>query len=423
MRMKRVFISYSRHNLDAVMQLIHDLKAVGVDTWHDQTLTGGQRWWDNILTNIRECDIFIFALSPESWESEACKSELGYVEQLRKPILPVLISDGININLLPHPLNEIQVADCRSGDREAVFALVKSIYSTPPAPDLPDPLPDAPPVPISYLSNLNDRIETTEPLTSQDQITLLFELEEELREGRSPTEIRDLLLRLKRRDDLLAKISTKIDAALESLDAKTTGHSQGKKAPAVSDIVRQNREGSDSRPASESKLCPQCHAKYEPGSKFCGNCGAALAGKGGANPSLQEDKVPTVEGSKSRRYACPPDENPQLIADVRSWLDSQNFETQQMSTDDEGVLLQIKKRGGWRDFVGMATSLNIMFHQADDTLVVQVGAGKWVDKAAVGTVSLLFLWPLAITAGFGVWEQMKLPDKIFDYIGTRLISR
>src|SRR5262245_64690044 len=86
---KRVFVSYSRHNQAAVGQLVHDLNAVGVQTWHDQALSGGQPWWDNILGNIRACDIFLFALSPESLESEACKSELAYVGQLGKPIIPM----------------------------------------------------------------------------------------------------------------------------------------------------------------------------------------------------------------------------------------------------------------------------------------------------------------------------------------------
>jgi hypothetical protein len=91
-----------------------------------------------------------------------------------------------------------------------------------------------------------------------------------------------------------------------------------------------------------------------------------------------------------------------------------------MNTDDHGFLLQIKKRGGWRDFVGMATSLNIVFYQSGDTLTVQIGAGKWIDKVAAGGVSLFVLWPLAITAGVGAWQQMMLPDKIFDFTGSRL---
>ena len=34
-----------------------------------------------------------------------------------------------------------------------------------------------------------------------------------------------------------------------------------------------------------------------------------------------------------------------------------------------------------------------------------IGAGKWLDKAIAGTVSIFVLWPLAVTAGFGAWEQ------------------
>jgi hypothetical protein len=94
-----------------------------------------------------------------------------------------------------------------------------------------------------------------------------------------------------------------------------------------------------------------------------------------------------------------------------------------VSADDQSLLIQIKKRGGWRDLVGMATSLNILFHHSSETLTVEIGAGKWVDKAAVGTVSLFILWPLAITAGMGAWEQMKMPDKIFDFVGNRLAYR
>jgi hypothetical protein len=94
-----------------------------------------------------------------------------------------------------------------------------------------------------------------------------------------------------------------------------------------------------------------------------------------------------------------------------------------MNTEDHNLVIQVKKRGGWREFVGMATSLNIVFHQSGDDLIVDIGAGKWVDKAAAGVVSLVVLWPLAVTAGFGAWEQIKLPDRIFDHIGkTRVVS-
>jgi hypothetical protein len=415
--MRRVFVSYSRNNLDVVKQLIDDMKAVGIETWHDQALTGGQRWWDNILSNIRECDIFVFALSPESWDSEACKSELDYVVQLGKPILPVLVSEGININLLSPPLNEIQVTDYRGRDKEAAFALLKSINTAPASVRLPDPLPPPPRVPVSYLSTLKDRIDSNDPLSSQDQITLFFELEQEVQEGNSPTETRDLLLRLRRRDDLLAKIASKIDAALKSMEGKDLVPHK----PSVPRGLEQDRSAGDHQRPAKPRLCPRCRTQVEPGLSFCGKCGSKVSVTGTVVD--QPEDIPSVPGSKSRRYMCASDDVPRLIADVKGWLNGQGFNSQQMNTENQSLLLQIKKRGGWRDFVGMATSLNILFRHSGDTLTVEIGAGKWIDKAAVGTVSMFILWPLALTAGYGAWEQMKMPEKVFDYIGSRLVYK
>lgn len=429
--MRRVFVSYSRNDLNAVTQLIEDLQAVGIDTWYDQTLTGGQHWWDTILGNIRECDIFVFALSPDSWDSEACKSELSYVVQLGKPILPVLVSDGINLNLLSSPLNEIQVTDYRRRDKGAAFALVRSINAASSAAPLPDPLPAPPQVPVSYLGTLKERIDSAKPLSSQDQNLLFLELEEAIAEGRSPTEVRDLLLRLKRRDDLLAKVGTKIDAALKSLGDKAAGQPREKTAPETNGLASAegHRGDRDYRASAEPTVCMQCGKPVPAGSRFCAACGAAVVEPGVATslapvmaPPL-ETEVHTVPGSKSRRYICTPNDTPRLIADVTGWLDSEDFASQQMNAENGGLLLQIKKRGGWRDFVGMSTSLNIVFHQSGDTLTVEIGAGKWIDKAAVGTVSMFILWPLALTAGFGAWEQMKMPERVFDFIGSRLVYK
>ena len=424
--MRKVFVSYSRNNLDVVTQLVEDLQAVGMTTWHDQTLTGGQRWWDNILANIRDCEIFIFALSPESWDSEACRSELSYVCGLGKPILPVLVADGINLNLLSAPLHEIQVTDYRSRDKGAAFALLKALNATPACQPLPDPLPPPPPVPVSYLGTLKERIDSSGTLGAQEQNLLFLEVEEAMNEGRSPTEVRELLLSLKRRDDLLAKVAVKVDAALKSLDEKTAMQHRKRATPAGAGLASAGMNKPDmGNVAAGASQCPRCHFPVQAEYRFCQKCGAPLKQQGGDFiPAPGDgDHVQKIPGSTSRRYTCPEEDAVRLIQDVKGWLDSQGFDTQQLSADDQSLLLQIKKRGGWRDLVGMATSLNILFHQNADTLTVEIGAGKWVDKAAVGAVSLVILWPLAITAGMGAWEQMKMPDRIFDFVGSRLAYR
>jgi hypothetical protein len=68
----------------------------------------------------------------------------------------------------------------------------------------------------------------------------------------------------------------------------------------------------------------------------------------------------------------------------------------------------------------MSSALNIILDHRDDDLTVEIGAGQWMDKAAVGAVSLFVLWPLAVTAAIGVWSQMKLPEQIFSRLEEQL---
>src|SRR5262249_23455768 len=77
-------------------------------------------------------------------------------------------------------------------------------------------------------------------------------------------------------------------------------------------------------------------------------------------------------------------------------------------------------RRGRGAFVGMQRALNVILRQDGDEITVEIGAGQWLDKAAAGVVSLFILWPLAVTAAIGAWNQMKMPERIFtrvnDYV-------
>ncbi len=48
------------------------------------------------------------------------------------------------------------------------------------------------------------------------------------------------------------------------------------------------------------------------------------------------------------------------------------------------------------------------------------GLGRWNDKAAIGMVGVLILWPLAVIAEIGGWPQMKIPEHVFEHIATVL---
>ena len=90
--MANIFISYNRQSETVVRTLSEDIEALGHTVWFDQELSGGKEWWDQILASVRDCDVFVFVLDPESLESKACKLEYGYAADLDKSILPVLVS-------------------------------------------------------------------------------------------------------------------------------------------------------------------------------------------------------------------------------------------------------------------------------------------------------------------------------------------
>jgi hypothetical protein len=210
----QVFLSYSRKNQAEAEILAADVQKLGYSVWLDQALTGGQAWWDQILSKVRKCDVFIFVLSPESLDSMACKREWRYASQLNKRILPVLVTE-VSQNLIPTELSKIQFVDYRqSQDKRVVFALNTAIQNLPPPRPLPDPLPEEPEVPISYLSNIKDEIESSLSPVFAEQIALVYKLKDHLIIEDEYEDTRQLLLKLKGHENLLAKVADEIDEIL-----------------------------------------------------------------------------------------------------------------------------------------------------------------------------------------------------------------
>ncbi|MGH9428297.1 MAG: TIR domain-containing protein, partial [Terriglobia bacterium] len=248
--MAKTFISYNRQDIETVKTLAKDLHDLGHSVWFDQDITGGQPWWNKILANVRECEIFVFALTPASLASHACMQELGYSHNLGKSILPILLSDKVNVSRLPSPLNEIQLLDYRRQDKDAFKGLDKAIKSLPSPEPLPDPLPDPPPIPVSYLSTLREKIETTKLLSLEDQVGLVFKLKNRLEEDhfqQEADELRELLLRLRQRDDLLAKVAKDLDLVMARIDENLSplALDRGGKPPQIS--VRPAAAGQEAR--------------------------------------------------------------------------------------------------------------------------------------------------------------------------------
>jgi len=221
--MPKLFISYNRKSAAVAESLVKDIESLGHDVWIDQELSGGQAWWDEILARIRDCDGFLLLMDAQSLNSIACKRESAYAAELCKTILPVLVADGVSLNLLPPELARLQIIDYRNQDRPAALRLARALSSLPPSRSLPDPLPSPPEVPISYLGGLGGKVDAL-TLSYEQQSTLLMDLTRSIRDSEAAEDARALLARLRKRRDLYATIAEEIDDVLKPMQAAIPAH-------------------------------------------------------------------------------------------------------------------------------------------------------------------------------------------------------
>jgi hypothetical protein len=268
-----VFISYDRAHQDVVKRLVQDLRDDEHETWFDQKLEGGQPWWDTVLSEIRKSEIFLTALTPESLESQACQRELKYALDLKRPVLPIRLSAAVRPEFLSSCIHELQVVDYFEQDVQTLKSLQRAIKKLSKAPPLPDPLPEPPAIPVSYVVNLSNLIDSDSDLNKDQQMKLVFELRKHYHDGRPANEIVPLVHRLKKRDDLLAKVQRDLDDLLAEIErgrpassfrstkaaprssaetARDQPAPSSRKAPAVVDDMPAG-DGADQVPAAESQ--------------------------------------------------------------------------------------------------------------------------------------------------------------------------
>jgi hypothetical protein len=214
-----VFLSYAHQDVASVGTLRQDLLDMGQSVWFDESLHGGQIWWDEILRQVRECQVFVLAVSVHSLESEACMAEWAYAMELNRPFLPVRI-DQTDWTTAPEKMRQSQHIEYTSGTAESAKALAKALHSVPASVPLPEVLPTPPPTPLSYHERYA-KLFAPEPLHVDDQIAYFVRLTLDV-ESANTVDALQLLQVLRNRDDLSWKVRERIDQFLAERAAATT---------------------------------------------------------------------------------------------------------------------------------------------------------------------------------------------------------
>lgn len=131
--MEKVFISYSRKDIDFVRKLAGDLETAGYDVWWDITdLRGGDDWVRNIPEAIKASRYFIVVLSPNSIESEWVRKEYTQALSLRKKIIPIMLA-ACEVPFALNTINFVNFSEGEYADNFTKLLTPLGFTGTPPA--------------------------------------------------------------------------------------------------------------------------------------------------------------------------------------------------------------------------------------------------------------------------------------------------
>jgi len=125
---------------------------------------------------------------------------------------------------------------------------------------------------------------------------------------------------------------------------------------------------------------------------------------------------------ESRTFTYPKQKDDEVILSLKNFLKSIGLMVREVKEDNGSVLIQTRKPQEWKKFAGLSTAADIRIFRNSDSVTISISGGKWVDKCAVAGVSLLVLWPIAVTAAVGTYQQSSLPTKIFDFLSTKILK-
>ncbi len=125
--------------------------------------------------------------------------------------------------------------------------------------------------------------------------------------------------------------------------------------------------------------------------------------------------------SESRFYPGCANRMGELAEHLRGKYERAGYDIQvlQLTERDRGVIFQMRQKydADWKKtasrLTGLDTAATVTIRAEGDSLGVEVGGGKWLDKAAVaGFATFVTLGMLIIPAGIGAWKQRQLLDEL-----------
>lgn len=111
-----------------------------------------------------------------------------------------------------------------------------------------------------------------------------------------------------------------------------------------------------------------------------------------------------------------------VLSDLREYFAVSEHEAQVFKVGPSTVL-QAKKESTLMNLSGLSSALTVQIAPEGDGQWVEVGIGKWIEKAAVGVVGYAIFWPLLITSALGFYNAHKLSEEVWRIITANVARR
>lgn len=89
----------------------------------------------------------------------------------------------------------------------------------------------------------------------------------------------------------------------------------------------------------------------------------------------------------------------------------------------DGYIIQARQADTIKNIVGLGMATQVQLQPNKGGVNVNIGESKWLDKAGIWGLGMYFFPPLAFSAGYGIWQQGKLPEEVFKVITQFIENR
>jgi hypothetical protein len=127
--MGRIFVSYSRRDIETADRIAGAMKDAGLDIWIDrESIEAGNTWRVQIVQAIDTCDAFVLMLSPRSAASDNVRKEIDLAQDSRRTIFAIMLEPTQLPAEIRYQLTGLQFIDVQMlGFEKAVSQLISTI--------------------------------------------------------------------------------------------------------------------------------------------------------------------------------------------------------------------------------------------------------------------------------------------------------